>query len=161
MRRPSRAPLLQASEAEVQAGYDILKSSNLVVETSGGRVGRYADNLERGLKVASQAAALVRSLMLRGPQTAGELRISCERLHSFSDISAVQGFLDELAARPAGALVVELPRLPGARENRWAPPLSGTPKQGAPMAGGGAGARSRGGVFLREGAAPQANDAPR
>jgi uncharacterized protein len=66
--------------------------------------------------------------MLRGPQTVGELRINCDRLHSFADISAVQGFLDELAGRPAGPLVVELPRLPGARENRWAHLLSGTPK---------------------------------
>jgi len=49
-------------------------------------------------------------------------------LHSFADISAVQGFLEELAARPAGALVMELPRLPGARENRWAHLLSGAPK---------------------------------
>ena len=70
--------------------------------------------------------------MLRGPQTAGELRINSERLHKFADISAVQGFLDELAARPAGALVVELARLPGARENRWAHLLSGTPAQEAP-----------------------------
>jgi uncharacterized protein YceH (UPF0502 family) len=77
--------------------------------------------------VPSQSAAILTVLMLRGPQTAGELRINAERLHSFSDISAVQGFLDELAARPAGALVVELPRLPGARENRWAHLLSGTP----------------------------------
>src|SRR5258708_1190421 len=157
MRRPSRAPLLQASEAEVQAGYDILKSSNLVVETSGERVARYAHNLERARQVAPQAAALRTSLMLRGPQTAGELRISCERLHSFSDISAVQGFLDELAARPAGALVVELPRLPGARENRWAHLLSGTPKQEAPMAERGADAGSRGDVSLGEVAALKAN----
>jgi uncharacterized protein len=63
--------------------------------------------------------------MLRGPQTPGELRINCERLHSFADISAVQGFLDELAAR---SMVVQLPRLPGARENRWAHLLSGAPK---------------------------------
>jgi len=55
------------------------------------------------------------------------LRISCERLHGFSDISAVEGFLAELAARPAGALVVQLPRLPGSRENRWAHLLSGPP----------------------------------
>jgi uncharacterized protein len=65
--------------------------------------------------------------MLRGPQTPGELRINCERLHSFADLSAVQGFLDELAARPAGALVVQLPRQPGARENRWAHLLAGAP----------------------------------
>ncbi|HEY8249726.1 MAG TPA: DUF480 domain-containing protein, partial [Burkholderiales bacterium] len=82
---------------------------------------------ERVLQVPSQSAAILTVLMLRGPQTAGELRINAERLHSFSDISAVQGFLDELAARPAGPLVVELPRLPGARENRWAHLLSGAP----------------------------------
>ena len=52
--------------------------------------------------------------MLRGPQTAGELRIASERLHKFADISAVEAFLHELAERPAGALVMELPRLPGA-----------------------------------------------
>jgi len=67
-------------------------------------------------------------LMLRGPQTAGELRINCERLHSFADISAVEGFLEELAARPAGPLVVQLARLPGSRENRWAHLLSGAPQ---------------------------------
>jgi uncharacterized protein len=78
--------------------------------------------------VPSQSAAILTVLMLRGPQTAGELRINCERLHSFADISAVEGFLDELAARPAGALVVQLARLPGSREARWAHLLSGAPQ---------------------------------
>jgi uncharacterized protein YceH (UPF0502 family) len=73
--------------------------------------------------------ALLTVLMLRGPQTAGELRIGCERLHRFADISAVEGFLNELAGRSAGALVSELARLPGARENRWTHLLSGTPVQ--------------------------------
>ena len=127
--KTSRSPVMEATEAEVQASIDNLRHLNLVVETSGGRVARYSHNLDRVLKVPAQSAALLASLMLRGPQTAGELRISCERLHKFSDISAVQGFLEELAARPAGALVVELPRLPGARENRWAHLLSGSPQQ--------------------------------
>jgi uncharacterized protein YceH (UPF0502 family) len=129
---------MEATEAEVQAGIDNLRRLNLVVETSGGRVARYSHNLDRVLQVPAQSAALLASLMLRGPQTAGELRISCERLHRFSDISAVQGFLEELAARPAGALVVELPRLPGARENRWAHLLSGTPQQEPAAAAGAA-----------------------
>src|SRR2546427_5967264 len=111
--KTSRLPVMEATEAEVQAGIDSLKSRNLVIETSGGRGTRDAHNLERVLQVPSQAAALLTSLMLRGPQTTGELRISCERLHGFSDISAVPGFLAGLAARPAGAPVVELPRLPG------------------------------------------------
>ena len=126
--KTSRSPVMEATEAEVQAALDSLKSANFVMETSGGRVARYSHNLERVLQVPSQSAAILTVLMLRGPQTAGELRINCERLHSFSDISAVQGFLDELAARPAGALVMELPRQPGSRENRWAHLLSGTPK---------------------------------
>lgn len=125
--KTSRSPLMEATESEIQAALDSLKSANLVMETSGGRVSRYSHNLERVLQVPSQSAAILTVLMLRGPQTAGELRINCERLHSFADISAVQGFLDELAARP---LVVQLPRLPGARENRWAHLLSGTPKPG-------------------------------
>lgn len=126
--KTSRSPVMEATDAEVQAALDSLKAANLVMETSGGRVSRYTQNLERVFQVPSQSAAILTVLMLRGPQTTGELRINCERLHSFADISAVQGFLDELAARPAGPLVVELPRLPGARENRWAHLLSGTPK---------------------------------
>ncbi|MBS0336899.1 MAG: YceH family protein [Proteobacteria bacterium] len=126
--KTSRDPVMDASDTEVQAGIDSLKGYSLVMETSGGRVSRYAHNLERVLHVPTQAAALLTVLMLRGPQTAGELRIGCERLHKFADISAVEGFLHELAERAAGALVMELPRLPGARENRWAHLLSGAPE---------------------------------
>lgn len=126
--KSSRSPVMEATEAEVQGALDSLKSANLVIETSGGRVARYSHNLERVLQVPSQSAALLAVLMLRGPQTAGELRINSERLHKFADISAVEAFLQELAARPAGPLVVQLPRLPGARENRWAHLLSGAPK---------------------------------
>ena len=125
--KTSRSPVMEATETEVQAALDSLKRANLAMETSGGRVSRYSHNLERLLQVPTQSGAILTSLMLRGPQTAGELRISCERLHGFSDISAVEGFLAELAARPAGALVVQLPRLPGSRENRWAHLLSGPP----------------------------------
>ncbi len=126
--KTSRDPVIEASQAEVQASIDRLKSCNLVMETSGSRVARYAHNVERVLQIPSQSVALLTILMLRGPQTAGELRIASERLHRFADISAVEAFLAELAARPAGSLVVQLPRLLGARENRWAHTLSGAPK---------------------------------
>ena len=131
--KTSRDPILDASEAEVQAALDHLRALSLVVESSGGRVMRYAHNVERVLRVPSQAVALLAALMLRGPQTVGELRINCERLHRFADISAVEGFLHELAARRAdGALVVELPRQPGARETRWMHLLSGAPAERRP-----------------------------
>jgi uncharacterized protein YceH (UPF0502 family) len=123
--KTSRSPVMDASDAEVQAAIDSLKGYNLVMETSGGRVSRYSHNLERVLQVPSQSAALLTVLMLRGPQTPGELRIGSERLHRFADISSVEGFLNELAERPAGALVTELPRSPGSRESRWAHLLSG------------------------------------
>jgi len=123
--KSSRDPVIEASEDEVASAIDQLKSLSLVMESSGGRVMRYAHNVQRVLEIPAQAVAILTLLMLRGPQTAGELRINCERMHSFADISAVQGFLDELATR---SLVVQLPRLPGARENRWAHVLSGTPK---------------------------------
>jgi uncharacterized protein YceH (UPF0502 family) len=125
--KTSRDPILTATEAEAQATIDSLRSRSLIVESSGGRVMRYAHNVERVLAVPSQAVALLAVLMLRGPQTVGELRINSERLHRFADISAVEAFLQELAERPTGALVVELPRAPGARETRWAHLLSGAP----------------------------------
>ena len=126
--RSSRDPVIEASEDEVQSAIDQLKSMSLVVESSGGRVMRYAHNVQRVLQVPAQAVAILAVLMLRGPQTSGELRIHTERLHRFSDISAVEGFLAELASRPAGALVTELPRQAGARETRWAHLLSGSPQ---------------------------------
>ncbi len=125
--KTSREPILSATEAEVQAAIDHLKALSLAVETSGGRVMRYAHNIDRVLAIPSQAVAVLAALMLRGPQTVGELRGACDRLHRFADLSAVEAFLQELAARAAGPLVVELPRQPGARETRWAHLLSGPP----------------------------------
>jgi uncharacterized protein YceH (UPF0502 family) len=125
--KTSRDPVLNASDAEVQATIDRLRALSLIVETSGGRVMRYAHNVERVLNVPAQAVALLATLMLRGPQTVAELRANCERLHRFADISAVEGFLHERADRAAGPLVVLLPRAPGSREARWAHLLSGTP----------------------------------
>jgi uncharacterized protein YceH (UPF0502 family) len=125
--KSSRNPVIEASESEVQAALDSLRALSLIVETSGGRASRYGHNIERVLHVPTQSTALLAMLMLRGPQTAGELRINCERLHKFADISSVESFLAELSERAAGALVVELPRQPGSRENRWTHLLSGEP----------------------------------
>ena len=125
--KTSRDPVMSVTEAEVQATIDSLRTLSLIIETSGGRVMRYAHNVERVLDVPTQAVALLATLMLRGPQTLGELRINCDRLHRFADGSAVEAFLRELAGRSAGALVAELPRQPGARESRWAHLLSGAP----------------------------------
>jgi uncharacterized protein YceH (UPF0502 family) len=126
--KTSRSPVLEASEAEVQAALDHLKALSLVVESSGGRVMRYAHNAGKALQLPPQSVALLATLFNRGPQTAGELRINSDRLHRFGDISAVEAFLAELAERPAGAFVRELPRRAGERETRWAHLLSGEPE---------------------------------
>jgi uncharacterized protein len=125
--KTSRDPVMTWTESEVQATLDHLKTLSLIVESSGGRVMRYAHNVERVIGVPSQAVALLATMMLRGPQTIGELRINSDRLHHFADGSAIEAFLHELRDRSSGALVTELPRQPGARENRWMHLLSGEP----------------------------------
>jgi uncharacterized protein YceH (UPF0502 family) len=123
----NRAPVIEATDAEVQGALDSLRSHSLVIESSGSRVTRYEHNLTRVLQVPEQSAALLAALMLRGPQTPAELRVACERLHRFADSSAVEAFLAELAARESGALVAQLPRQHGEREQRWTHLLSGMP----------------------------------
>ncbi len=121
--KTARDPVLAATESEVQAAVDALKSLNLVFEASGSRVTRFEHNMGRTMGLPSQSVALLAVLMLRGPQTGSELRANCDRLHRFADMSSVEGFLDELATRSAekgGPLVLKLPRAPGAREPRWA-----------------------------------------
>jgi uncharacterized protein len=132
--KTSRDPVLSLDEREVQEALDALRRRALVVETSGGRVMRYAHNMERALGLPAQSVALLAVLLLRGPQTAGELRINSDRLHRFADISAVEGFLDELASRPEGALVAQVPRGAGTRETRWAQLLGGPPPRSASIA---------------------------
>lgn len=117
--KTSRDPVMDLSEADVSSALDKLRGLSLVIESSGGRVSRYGHNIERVLTIPTQSSAILAVLMLRGPLTAGELRINCERLHRFADISTVEGFLHELRDRSAGSLVLELPRQPGSRENRW------------------------------------------
>jgi len=125
--KSSRDPVIEVANADVQAVVDHLRTLSLVVESSGGRVMRYAQNVGRVLTIPAQAVALLAVLMLRGAQTIGELRINCDRLHRFADTSAVEAFLQELAAREAGPLVALLARQPGEREARWAHLLSGEP----------------------------------
>jgi uncharacterized protein len=128
--KSNRDPVIEATDAEVQAAVDALKSPTLVIESSGARVARYSHNIGRVLRIPDQAVALLAGLMLRGAQTSAELRTGSERLHRFADISSVEAFLDELAARSAeqgGPLVKKLGRRPGEREARWMHCLSGTP----------------------------------
>jgi len=126
--KTTRDPVMNATDSEVQGAADALKSLHLVFESSGSRVIRYEHNMGRAMALPSQSVALLAVLMLRGPQTSSELRANTDRLHRFADVSSVEAFLDELAERSAekgGALVLKLPRAPGAREARWTHLLCG------------------------------------
>mgnify|MGYP000428941891 CR=1 FL=1 len=126
--KTSRDPIMSLDEAALALALDNLQSLDLVRENSGGRTARYSHNLQRGIGVFEQSAVLLGALMLRGPQTAGELRLNTERWYPFADISSVEGFLEELQERSVekgGPLVIKLLRAPGAREQRWAHLLCG------------------------------------
>ena len=121
--KTSREPVMNVSEGQAQEALDDLHALSLVNESHGSRVAKYEHNFQRVYGVPEQSAVLLGLLMLRGPQTAGELRINTERWYRFADISSVEGFLHELAERAddkGGPLVLKLPRTPGTREDRWA-----------------------------------------
>jgi hypothetical protein len=120
--KTARDPVMSVNEADVLAALDGLKNWSLIIESSGSRVMRYANNARKSLKLPDQSVALLATLLLRGAQTAGELRTNCERLHPFGDISSVEAFLAELSD---AHWVVKLPKLPGSREHRWAHLLCG------------------------------------
>ena len=145
--KTSREPIMELGEADVAQALDDLRSLSLVHEVSGSRTAKFTHNMQRGLGVYEQASVLLGMLMLRGPQTAGELRLNTERWYKFADISSVEGFLEELQDRPSGKggpLVALLPRAPGAREPRWAHLLCG-PIDPATLASGGAATATVGG----------------
>ena len=126
--KSAREPTMNLSEAQISEAIDGLREYSLVIESSGSRVTRYEHNFQRVYRVPEQSAVVLGLLVLRGPQTAGELRINTERWYKFADISSVEGFLEELQDRTdekGGPLVVKLPRAPGAREQRWAHLLCG------------------------------------
>ena len=126
--KSSRDPVMEVTEGEAAEALDELRQQGLAVQISGSRATRWEHNFPRGVGVPDQSAVLLSLLMLRGPQTAGELRINSERWHRFADISSVEAFLDELRERSeekGGPLVQQLPRAAGAREQRWAHLLCG------------------------------------
>ena len=126
--KTSRDPVMELSEPEAQQAIDALKAQSLVFEASSSRVPRFEHNFQRGFAVNEPQAVLLGLLMLRGPQTPGELRISSERWYKFADIASVEGTLAELKARgddSGAAMVLQLPRAAGMREQRWAHLLCG------------------------------------
>ena len=131
--KSNRDPVLELREAEVQAVLDGLAAKFLVSEQRGygSRVSKYEHRLCNSafgtLQFSPQELALVCELMLRGPQTPGELRSRASRLAAFADVGEVEAALEALAARGDGPFVVRLAREPGRRESRYAHLLGDAP----------------------------------
>lgn len=124
--KSNRDPVLNLGEAEVQAVVDGLSKRHMVMERSGfgSRVSKFQHlfcNTEYGsLRFSPQELAIVCELLLRGPQTPGELRSRASRLAPFADVGEVEATLESLRTRADGPFVVRLPREPGRREARHA-----------------------------------------
>ena len=129
--KSNRDPVLELDERTVQQTVDDLGRKHFVVEKSGfgSRVPKYQHrfcNTEYGtLKLDPQELAIVCELLLRGPQTPGELRSRASRMAPFSDVSEVEAALTRLSEREDGPFVVRLAREAGRRESRYAHLFSG------------------------------------
>jgi uncharacterized protein YceH (UPF0502 family) len=127
--KSNRDPVMELDEAEVVRALDSLKFKQLALQSGeGGRVPKYRHGLVEKLRVDPPELAILAELLLRGPQTVGELRTRGERMQTFPDLSVVEAVLEELMARTP-PLVVRLPRQPGRKDCRYTHLFAGEPQQ--------------------------------
>ena len=121
--KSSRDPVVNYEDEAVQEALALLRHKGLAVRISGAghRVEKYAHSLGERLNLGRRESAVLCVLMLRGPQTAGELRGRTERMHEFTEIADVEHCLESLAARTPEPLVAPMPR------GRWCHLLGGVP----------------------------------
>src|SRR5271170_2880997 len=122
--KSNRDPVVHFDEETVERVLYTLRDKGLLLNITGagGRVPKYGHRLSEKLNLGRRELAIICELMLRGPQTLGELRTRAERMHRFDDLAEVESVLDRMPE-----LVVKLPRRPGEKEVRYAHLLSGTP----------------------------------
>jgi len=131
--KSNRDPVMSVDESTLQRTIDALSRKHLVLERSGfgSRVPKYQQlfcNTEYGsLKFSPQELAVVCELLLRGPQTPGELRSRASRMASFTEVAEIEAVLQSLLERESGPLVARLTREPGRRESRYMHLFSGEP----------------------------------
>ena len=163
--KSNRDPVLALDDAAVQQLVDRLSRKHLLFEKSGfgSRVPKYQQcfcNTEfAGLKFTPQETAIVCELLLRGPQTPGELRSRAARMAPLTDVSDVEAALESLAGHAGGALVLRLPREPGRRESRYAH-LFGDAASRAALQAAAAGAAATAAAGSDAGAVGDAGDTP-
>ena len=126
--KSNRDPLMALADADVVRALDGLRFQRLAHQSAEGvRAAKYCHNLEGLLRLEPQELAILAELLLRGPQTIGELRGRAERMAPLEDLGAVEALLASLAERE-GPLVTRLPRQPGRKEQRYAQLFCGAPE---------------------------------
>jgi uncharacterized protein YceH (UPF0502 family) len=125
--KSNREPVMQLSEEEVTAALDTLKEKHLVWQRSvaGARVYKYEHNIRSFFPFSEQELGALCVLMLRGPQTIGEVRTRTDRLCTFSSLEAAEKVVRDLISAEKGPFVLELPRQPGRKEPRFVHLFSG------------------------------------
>jgi uncharacterized protein YceH (UPF0502 family) len=120
--KSSREPVVSYDDATVEEALERLREKKLVYVISGAgmRVPKYSHRLGETFNFGRRELALLCVLMLRGPQTVGELRGRTERMHHFDDLEQVEGVLDKLADWNGDRLATRLPTQPGTKEPRYA-----------------------------------------
>lgn len=143
--KSSRDPVVEYDSGQVQAALDRLQEKGLTRRITGGdsRVAKFRHAAADALRLTQQQQAAICVLLLRGPQTAGEIRQRTNRMYEFASLAEVDETLEELASRDKLALVVQLPKQPGTKESRYAHLLMGPPSE--EMLAAAAPAPSRGG----------------
>jgi len=126
----NRSPVVAWDEKTVVRALDALRDKKLasMVSEAGARVPKYKNNAQEMIGLDEKDVAVMCELLLRGPQTVGELRTRGERMHPFTDLGEVQTVLDGLAQRQP-PLIVKLARQPGTKEGRFMHLLSGPPPE--------------------------------
>ena len=122
--KSNRDPVVQYDEETVERGLDTLREKGLVLMISGAgsRVQKYGHRIAEKLNLGRRESAILCELMLRGPQTLGELRNRCDRMHHFDDVTEVETVIERFPE-----LIVKIGRRAGEKEARYAHLLSGTP----------------------------------
>ncbi|MGA8026155.1 MAG: YceH family protein [Bryobacteraceae bacterium] len=126
--KSNREPVVEYDEDTVYDAVNRLREKKLALMITGsGRVNKYAQRISETLNLGRRELAILCTLLLRGPQTLGEIKDRSERMFSFADLAETESVLEKLSESPEGGLVKKLARQPGQKEARYAHLLSGEP----------------------------------
>jgi uncharacterized protein len=125
--KSNRHPVMSLNDQQVSQALESLRAKHVVRTITGGdnRVPKYRHELDEALQLNSQQLAVMTELLLRGPQTPGELNSRAARMYTFASLAEVEETLEDLQQRSGNPLVARLPKQPGTKEHRYTHLLSG------------------------------------